>query len=165
MERKRDIRALWRHMLLVQIVSIGMLLFGCIAIGLFLDPTFLGGTSKNTDPIWLWVGISFIAFAVLYIAFSVSYYKRMRWILHHVTPQMMQLLIRFERDSDGTNYVAILDQEWNVRVHAPIWKVDHLQKSSIAAQVYFDPKSHRPAVIETQQGILWAMGGRSAYRL
>jgi hypothetical protein len=165
MSRKRDIRALWRHMLLVQIVSIGLILFGVTAIGLFLNPTFLGGTSQNTDPVWLWVGIGFIAFAIFFMVVSLNQHRRLLWILQTVEPQVMQLFIRSQRTSDGTDYIAVLDNEWHVRINSPAWKVNQLQEDSIAAQVYFDPKSHRPAVIETEQGLLWAMAGRSAYRL
>jgi hypothetical protein len=32
----------------------------------------------------------------------------------------------------------------------------------IKAQVYFDPKSGRPAVIESEFGLLWAMAGSGA---
>jgi hypothetical protein len=34
-----------------------------------------------------------------------------------------------------------------------------------AIGLYFDPKSRRPAVIETEQGLLWAMAGNSANRV
>jgi heme exporter protein D len=165
MSRKRDIRALWQYILLVQIVSIGMVLFGIVAIGLFLDPTFLGGTSKNTDPVWLWVGIGFIALAIFFIVVSFKQHRRLLWILRNVQPQTMRLVMRSERTSDGTNYTAILDDEWGVRIYQPSWSVNQLQEVSTNAQVYFDPKKQRPAIIKTQQGLLWAMAGRSAYRL
>jgi heme exporter protein D len=165
MSRKRDIRALWRHMLLVQIVSIGLILFGVTAIGLFLNPTFLGGTSQNTDPVWLWVGIGFIAFAIFFMVVSLNQHRRLLWILQNIQPRTMQLVIRSQQSSDGTDYTAILDDEWGVRILPPSRKIKHHQGTLTSAQVYFDPKSHRPAVIQTEQGLLWAMAGRSAYRL
>jgi hypothetical protein len=108
MNRKREIRALWRHMLLVQIVSIGLILFGVTAIRLFLDPTFLGGTSQNTDPVWLWASIGFIALAIFFMVVSFTQHRRLLWILQMVKPQIMQLFIRAQRTSDGTDYIGVV---------------------------------------------------------
>ncbi|MGL4884198.1 MAG: hypothetical protein ACRC8K_24555 [Waterburya sp.] len=52
---------------------------------------------------------------------------------------------------DTTDYTAILDNYWRVRIYSPARKVQQLQEISIPAQVYFDPKSDRPAVIETKE--------------
>jgi hypothetical protein len=75
----------------------------------------------------------------------------------------MQLSIEINRSMDTTDYTAILDNNLRVRVYSPGWKVQQLQEISIPAKVYFDPKNDQPAAVETKQGFLWAMAGRSSY--
>lgn len=74
---------------------------------------------------------------------------------------------------DSTSYDAILrveasgERDWIVGLYSPSWPLvdlQALQNPTIRAKVYFDPKSQRPAVIETELGLLWAMAGQSAYR-
>jgi hypothetical protein len=164
MQHQRDVRVLWQQLCLIQIASIGLMGFGGLMIGLFLDPRFLGGNSNNTDPIWFWVGVGFIAFAIFCMGVSFQHYRRLMWIFRNVQPQTMQLVLRSLRSMDSTDYTAILDDEWQVRVNSPPWKVNPLQTDPLLAQVYFDPKSHRPVLIQTPQGLLVALAGRSAWR-
>jgi hypothetical protein len=163
-EYNRDIWALRRYMLGAQIVSIGLILSGLIAIRLFIDPTFLGGRNANGEWIWLWVGCGFILFGVFSFITATRCVLRLMWILHNTQPRLMQLSIKIDRGMDTTDYTAILDNDWRVRIYSPGWKVQKLQEIPIPAQVYFDPKNDRPAVIETKQGFLWAMAGKSSYK-
>jgi hypothetical protein len=78
----------------------------------------------------------------------------------------MQLSIGIRKSSDSTDYQAILsansnpETAWHVTLYSPSWNVEDLQVTTTPAKVYFDPKSQRPAVIETERGLLWAMAGR-----
>jgi hypothetical protein len=162
-EYHRDIWALHRYMLGAQIASIGLMLFGLVAIKLFIDPAFFGGRSGKSEWIWLWVGCGFILFGVVFVVIATRWTLRLMWILRNTQPQSMQLSMIINRSMDTTDYTAILDDRWRVRIYSPGWKVQQLQEMSIPAQVYFDPKTDRPAVIETEQGFLWAMAGRSSY--
>jgi hypothetical protein len=162
-EHQRDIWALRRYMLVAQIASIGIILFGLVAIALFIDPTFLGGRRGKSESIWLWVGCGFILFGVFLIVVATRWTLRLMWIWRNTQPRSMQLAMKISRSSDTTDYTAILDDRWRVRIYSPGWKVQQLQEISIPALVYFDPKTDRPAVIETEQGLLWAMAGRSSH--
>jgi hypothetical protein len=83
----------------------------------------------------------------------------------------MQLSIRIRKSSDSTDYQAILsansnpETAWHVTLYSPSWNVEDLQVTTTPAKVYFDPKSQRPAVIETERGLLWAMAGRSSVQI
>jgi hypothetical protein len=162
-EYHRDVWTLRRHMLGAQIASIGLILFGLVAIGLFIDPTFLVGRNGKSEWVWLWVGYGFILFGVFFIVTATRWALRLMWILQNTQPRSMQLSIEINRSMDTTDYTAILDNNLRVRVYSPGWKVQQLKEISIPAKVYFDPKNDQPAVIETKQGFLWAMAGRSSY--
>jgi hypothetical protein len=159
----RDVWALRRYMLGSQVVSILVILFGAIAIGLFINPAFLGGRNAKSDWIWLWVGCGFILFGIFFVFTATSWSLRLMWILQNTQPRSMQLSMNINRSMDTTDYTVILDNYWRVRIYSPAWKVQQLQETSIPARVYFDPKTDRPAVIETDRGLLWAMAGRSSY--
>jgi hypothetical protein len=110
-EYNRDIWALRRYMLGAQIVSIGLILSGLIAIRLFIDPTFLGGRNANGEWIWLWVGCGFILFGVFSFITATRCVLRLMWILHNTQPRLMQLSIKIDRGMDTTDYTAILDND------------------------------------------------------
>jgi len=54
---------------------------------------------------------------------------------------------------------------WKVRLYSPAWDMAVLEGRRVAAQVFFDPESRQPGVIETEHGLLWAMAGRGSVRL
>jgi hypothetical protein len=178
MNHARDVRGLKRYMLLGQVVSILMGLMGLCAIGLYFDPAWLGlaaqsGTYQG-DAIWLLVGIGFVLLAIGFVVLFTRWSQRLLWIWRNTLPKQMYLSIDIDRSLDSTDYSAILrveasgDRDWVVRLYRPSWPLpvlQALQNQTIPAQVYFDPKSRRPAVIETEQGLLWAMAGKSANRI
>jgi hypothetical protein len=173
MEHVRDVRGLKRYMLLGQIVAIAMGLMGLCAIGLYFDPAWLGLAAQSGqyqgETVWLWAGIGFVLCAIGFLIGFSHWSKRLLWIWHHTTPQLMYLSIAIDRRLESTDYSAILrveasgDADWRVRLYQPSWPLSALQalqNQTIPAKVYFDPKSRRPAVVETEQGLLWAMAGR-----
>jgi hypothetical protein len=174
----RDVRGLRYYMLMGQIVSILMGLAGLVAITLFFDPAIMGITAKQQagyrgHSLFLMVGIGFVCFALFFIVIFTRWSRRLLWIWRNTRPETMNLSIDIDRGMDLTNYNAILrfeaggERDWSVRLYRPSWPLKDLQalqNRTIRAKVYFDPKSQRPAVIETELGLLWAMAGRSAYR-
>jgi hypothetical protein len=177
MEHARDVRGLQRYMLLGQAISILMGLMGLCPIGLYLNPAWLGLAAQSDkyqgDAIWLWVGIGFVVLAIGFVVLFTRWSKRLLWIWCNTLPERMYLSIDIDRSLDSTDYSAILrveasgDRDWVVRLYRPSWPASALQSlrnQTIPAKVYFDPKSRRPAVIETEQGLLWAMAGNSANR-
>jgi hypothetical protein len=178
MEHARDVRGLQRYMLLGQAISILMGLMGLCPIGLYLNPAWLGLAAQSDkyqgDAIWLWVGIGFVVLAIGFVVLFTRWSKRLLWIWRNTLPERMYLSIDIDRSLDSTDYSAILrveasgDRDWSVRLYRPSWPASALQllrNQTIPAKVYFDPKSRRPAVIETEQGLLWAMAGNSANRV
>jgi hypothetical protein len=172
----RDIRALHRYMLAGQVVSVLVCLFGVLSLYLYVDPSLVGTPLKQQgyyrgESIWLIVGIAFILFGILFVIGYTKWSQRLLWIWKNVSPQPMNLSIRINKGMDSTNYQAVLsansgqEKAWNVSLYSPSWNIKDLQGTTTPAKVYFDPQSQRPAVIETEQGLLWAMAGRSAVQI
>jgi hypothetical protein len=178
MPHARDVRGLRRYMLMGQIVSILMGLAGLVAISLFFDPAIVGIAAKQQaeyrgPSLFLMVGIGFVCFALFFVVVFTHWSRRLIWIWRNTMPVVMNLSIKIDRGMDSTSYDAILqfeardERDWIVGLYSPSWPIKDLQalqNQAIRAKVYFDPKSQRPAVIETKLGLLWAMAGRSAHR-
>jgi hypothetical protein len=169
----RDIRKLRWYMLVIQVISVLNVIFGILAISLYINPALSGTPLEQQgyyrgNTIWLIFGISFVIFGMFCVIGSITWTSRLLWIWKNVSPQPMQLSIRIKEWSDSTDYKAILsananqEKNWYVSFYSPAWNVEDLQRTTISAKVYFDPKSQRPAVIETELGLLWVMAGRSA---
>jgi hypothetical protein len=169
----RDIRRLRLYMITGQVVSVLNIIFGILAISLYLDPSLSGTPLEQHqyyrgESIWLISGISFVLFGSFFVIISAYWSRRLIWIWKNVSPQSMLLSIRIKKSSDSTDYQAILntnagqEKSWHVIFYSPAWNVEELKGTTVSAKVYFDPKSQRPAVIETEGGLLWAMAGRSA---
>ncbi|WP_310424768.1 hypothetical protein [Chamaesiphon sp. VAR_48_metabat_135_sub] len=172
----RDILALRRYMLIGQLISILVLLFGILSVCLFINPSLIGIVSKQTnsyrdESIWLIVGIVFILFGVFFVVVFGKWSRRLLWIFQNIRPVQMNLSIKIRKGMDSNDYYAILsvdsttEKNWRVSLYSPSWNARELQDQIISSKVYFDPKSQCPAVIETTQGLLWAMAGRSAIRI
>jgi hypothetical protein len=167
----RDIRRLRLYMITGQVVSVLIIVFGILAISLYLDPSLIRIPLRQhryyrSQSIWLIFGISFVLSGSFFALISAYWSRRLLWIWKNVSPQLMQLSIRIQKSSDSTDYQAILsanagqEKVWHVTLYSPSWNVEDLQETAVSAKVYFDPKSQRPAVIETEGGLLWAMAGR-----
>ncbi len=176
MKYTRDIRRLRLYTLAGQVASVLMIIFGILAISLYINPSLIGTPLRQHryyrgESVWLIFGISFVVFGSFFAIISAYWSRRLLWIWKNVSPQLMQLSIRIKKRSDSTDYQAILSnnagqaQTWNVTLYSPAWPVEDLQGTTTLAKVYFDPKSQRPAVIETEEGLLWAMAGRSAVQV
>ncbi len=176
MNYTRDIRSLRLQMLAAQVTSALIIIFGILAISLYIDPFLIGIPLRQHrhyrgESIWLIFGISFVLFGILMVITSAKWSRRLRWVWKNVSPQSMQLSIRIQKRSDSTDYQAILSansnpkKAWHVTLCSPSWHVEDLQGTTTSAKVYFDPKSQRPAVIETDYGLLWAMAGQSAVQV
>jgi hypothetical protein len=169
----RDVRLLRLHALTVQIASVLVSMFGLLALYLYISPALVGdplGLNRysRSEPVWLIIGIGFIVFGIFCGVWSTRWSRRLLWIWKNVSPQSMQLSVLVEKWTDSTDYRAVLradsnsEEVWRVSLYGPSWNVEELQRTTASAKVYFDPKSKRPAVIETEWGLLWAMAGRSA---
>ena len=173
MSHTRDVRGLHRYMLTGQIVSILMGLVGLVSVSLFFDPSTVGIAIKQQAEyrgqlLFLMVGIGFICLALFFVLVFINGSRRLLWIWRNTIPTAMNLSIDVVRDMDSTSYRAALqfkasgERDWVVGLYSPSWPqkdLQSLQNQTIQAKVYFDPKSQRPAVIETELGLLWAMAG------
>jgi hypothetical protein len=178
MPQSRDVRGLRLYSLIGQIVSILMGLAGLVAISLFFDPTIMGIAAKNQSEyrgqsFFLIFGVGFVGLAIWFGVVFTRWSRRLLWIWRNTMPTPMDLSIKIVRSMDSTSYEAILqvagrdERDWIVGLYSPLWPIKDLhslQDRTIRANVYFEPKSQRPAVIETELGLLWAMAGRSACR-
>jgi hypothetical protein len=176
MNHKRDIGALRRYILLSQFVSLLTFLSGVLSICLFVNPALIGIVGKQSnyyrgELMWLIVGIAFALFGLLFIIVSGKRLHRLLWIFQNINPVPMNLSIKVQESMDSNDYYAILsvdsatEKNWHVSIYSPSWNARELRDRIIPAQIYFDPKSKCPAVVETEQGLLWAMAGKSAIRI
>jgi len=172
--KDRDLRRLRRHTIFVRSIIILVLIFGIISFILYFDP-FLINTPEEQykgNLIWLIVGMVFVVFAVFSFFFIGRWSRHLVWIFHNVVPVPMNLVLKVEEDSEATQYYAHLTPIDMKMMNQKIWRIalwgpphqngkTHIGRD-IKAQVYFDPKSGRPAVIESKFGLLWAMAGSGA---
>ena len=162
----RDIQQLRRYTLLGQAASLLVFFFGVFSIIIFFNPRLIGIPQEQQQYyqgqwVWLLTGIGFLIFAVFCSIFAGRHSRHLIWILRNVQPEPMRLTIEIEHWSDSTDYHGILtgleDKPlWKVSLYSPSWKVEALAGKQVPAKVYLDPQRKRPAVIETEHGLLWA---------
>ena len=172
MDQKRDLRRLFRHSSVVGFASLAVVLFGIISLLLYLNPTIVGVSSENGlayqgNWIWLFVSMTFMIVGMAFFLIAGWWSRRLKWILRSQKASLMRLSLEVNEDSDSTSYYALLQSpdvtsgrnEWR----ASIWLKPASVKGEIGkqfdAQVYFDPRSGKPAIIEYEKGILWIMAG------
>ena len=172
--RDRDIRRLRRHSILVRSAIILVFIFGLISLILYFNPSLLNTPDQpyKGKLIWLLVGMLFVALAIFSFFLVGRWSRRLVWIVYHTIPRPMHLVLKVEEDSESTQYYAHLTPSDNDPRNQRIWRIalwgSHhknikaLIGRDIKAQVYFDPKTDRPAVIESEFGLLWAMAGSGA---
>jgi hypothetical protein len=172
--KDRDFRRLRRHTILVKAVIILVLIFGIISLILYFDPSLINTPAEQYQGnlIWLVLGMVFVTFGVVSFFLVGRWARHLIWIFHNVIPVPMNLVLKVEEGSENTQYYAHLtpivinipDQKiWRIA----LWGSPHQNMKThigrdIKAQVYFDPRSNRPAVIESEFGLLWAMAGIGA---
>lgn len=172
MDQKRELSRLRRHTFLVVFASLAVVMFGAISLLLYVNPTTVGASPENAAAyqgnwIWLVIAILFLLLGLAFFFIAGQWSRRLKWIIRSQKARPMQLYIDVEQDSESTAYYALLHSpdetsgksEWR----ASIWLKPASVKDDIGkqfdAQVYFDPRSGKPAVIEYERGILWIMAG------
>jgi uncharacterized membrane protein (DUF485 family) len=172
--KDRDIRRLRRHIVLVRSAILLIFIFGLISFVLFFDPSLL---NTPVEPYkgkiaWLLLGTLFVAMAIFSFFLIGRWSRRLLWIVRHTVPRPMHLVFKVEEDSENTQYYAHLTPADNDPRNQRIWRIalwgpSHEKMKAmigrdLKAQVYFDPKSGRPAAIESEFGLTWAMAGSGA---
>ncbi len=172
--KDRDIRRLRRHTILVRFAIILVFIFGLISLILYFDPSLL---NTPVEPykgkiVWLLVGTLFVVLAILSFFLVGRWSRRLLWIVSYTVPCSMHLVLKVEENSESTQYYAHLTPADNDPRNQRIWRIalwgplhENMRTiigRDVKAQVYFDPKSGRPAVIESEFGLLWAMAGSGA---
>ncbi len=172
--RDRDIRRLRRHTILVRSAIILVLLFGLISLTLYFNPSLLYTPEQlyKGKIIWLLIGVLFVALAIFSFFLVGRWSRRLLWIVYHAVPRPMHLVLKVEEDSESTQYYAHLtpadsdprnQRIWRIALWGPHYEnIKAIIGRDIKAQVYFDPKTERPAVVESEFGLLWAMAGSGA---
>jgi len=172
--KDRDVRKLRRHTIFVRSAIILVFIFGLISLTLYFNPSLLNTPEEQYkgNLVWLLVGIVLVALAIFSFFLVGRWSRRLLWIVYHTVPRPMHLVLKVEEDSESTQYYAHLTPADNDPRNQRIWRIALWGPShenikaiigrDIKAQVYFDPKSDRPAVIESEFGLLWAMAGSGA---
>ena len=172
--KDRDIRRLRRHTIFVRAAIILVFIFGLISLILYFDPSLLNTPVEQYkgDLVWLFIGMVFTVLAIFSFFLVGRWSRHLLWIVYHTVPRPMHLVLKVEEDSESTQYYAHLTPADNDPRNQRIWRIalwgPHHENimpiinRDIRGQVYFDPKSGRPAVIESEFGLLWAMAGSGA---
>jgi hypothetical protein len=179
MSHPADVSSLRRYILLGQLGSMLVVLFGVASIFLFAAPWKLGVPVLQINLYqghwaWLLAGLVFVTFGIYCSIIAGRWARRLMWIYRHVSPEPMRVSIEIDRASDSTSYYAMLRpnvpnpeaaRRWKVAVYNPSWNVELLKDEEVRAKVYSDPNSGKPAVIETDFGLLWRMAGDASAEL
>jgi hypothetical protein len=172
MNQKRELNRLNRHAFAVGLASLVVVLIGIVAFLLFLDPTLIGiapgpAAGYQGNLIWLFLAILLFLPGLAFILVVVRWTYRLKWIYRSQKSRPMRLRVVVKQDRDSTYYDALLhsvdatsgESEWR----ASIWVKPKSMKDDLgkefAAQVYDDPRTAKPALIEYENGILWIMAG------
>ena len=165
----RGIKGLRRYTLLGQAVALLVLLFGAFSIILYFDAALIGTPQDQQGYYrgrwsWLLAGILLVIFAGFCGIVASRKSRHLIWILDNVKPEPMKVAIEIEYWSDSVDYYAILSTDrketegkplGKVSLYGPVWNVEVLAGRQVPAKVYLDPKTKKPAVIETEFGLLW----------
>lgn len=169
--KDRDIRRLRRHTILVRSAILLIFIFGLISLLLYFDPTLLNTSVEYYQGklVWLLSGALFVVLSIPSFFLIGRWSRRLLWIVYHTAPRPMHLVLKVVEDSENTRYFAHLTPADNDPSNQRIWRIalwgpsfDNIKAligRDIKAQVYFDPKSGRPAAIESEFGLTWAMAG------
>ena len=172
--KDRDIWRLRRHTILVRSAIILVFIFGLISLVLYFDPSLL---NTPVEPykgkiVWFLVGTLFVVLAIFSFFLVGRWSRRLLWIVYHTVPRPMHLVLKVEEDSENTQYYAHLtptdndlrnQRIWRIALWGPSYEnIKALIGRDINARIYFDPRSGKPAVIESEFGLLWAMAGSGA---
>ena len=172
--KDRDIRRLRRHTIFVRAAIILVFIFGLISLILYFDPSLLNTPVEQYKGhlVWLFIGMVFTVLAIFSFFLVGRWSRHLLWIVYHTVPRPMHLVLKVEEDSESTQYYAHLTPADNDPRNQRIWcialwgprheNIMPIINRDIRGQVYFDPKSGRPAVIESEFGLLWAMAGSGA---
>lgn len=172
----RDIRGLRNQLLLGQFLSLGAFVFGGISLSLFLRPSWFNQIQPQEfepwgDRPWFWIGITLMTIGGTLFIVAEYWFWHLLWVYAHITPRPMLMLLQIEKDSSSTSYYAFLKEasdslkgtmRWKIPLYKPTWNVADWQATTVGVNVFFDPKSQIPAVIETEYGLLWKMFGNGA---
>lgn len=138
------------------VISIACGIFGWVG---FFAPELLGW--PESTQLTLQILLVVLGCMPIMVAFAVRLHLRAYWVYRNITPEKMQVQIEIEEGSDSTSYFAVLlssgsEQAQRVPVYTPGWNAKTLQGINLA-DVFFDPVSRKPLVIEIDGRRLWSM--------
>ena len=170
---------LHRHTVVTKVACLLVGLFGLVSLVLYSEPSWVGVTHAGEAPyrgklIWFLTGIGFLVFSLWGYVMTGRWRRRLLWIKNHVTPVQMKLTLKaHQRDSDPTYYEAKLAPSlegisdrmvsgWRVTLWVIPAGIGSQLNREFSANVFFDPVTGKPAVIEYEHGMLWAMAGNGS---
>jgi hypothetical protein len=165
-----------RKRLITVMISLLVGSMGAGAICLYFEPGFLGVPAEQRQAFQgHWILLLLGTFlCVVCTACSVTAVRRTRrllWIRRHVRPIGMLVDLKIEEGSDLTDYYAQLEplgggdagqSSWYVSLWQVPPGIRQQRGTRFPADIYFDPATGTPAVIESEHGTLWVMAGRGS---
>jgi hypothetical protein len=144
------------------LIPAGLITAGCAVFGWIglLSPDLLDWPSPS--PLIVKVGLFVLGSAPLLWFLAFRLHLRSLWVYRNTKPITMSLQIKVEKDSESTNYYALLfsaeakGKVQEIPVYQPRWNLQ-LIGADEQALVFIDPKSGKPLVIEINGRRLWTM--------
>jgi hypothetical protein len=172
MSRQTDIAVLRKYSAFAWSASLLVAAFGVVSLLLFVHPSLVGvqpsnGGTYQGNPIWLFFGGVLLVLGVIFQAIAYRWPRRLLHVLRTERAKSIRLQVEVEDSSDRTQYFALVSDDsvppkrkgWRVDLWAPSDGTRDLAGRDLTAMVYFDPQTGHPAVIEHDDGYLWAMKG------
>lgn len=139
------------------LISASVAVFGWVGL---LRPDILGWGS----PVPSFVKAILFILGCMPILWFVGFRHHLRSlrVYRHVTPKTMAVRVEIAEEGDHTCYYVILESTVEktksrlIPVYPPQWDVRSVADGSIA-QVFHDPVSGKPMVIEIEGKLLWSM--------
>ena len=176
---ENDVNRLKRQVFFTMLGSLMVDAFGIVAVILYFRPELVGVGSEEIhhyqgEIIWLIIGIFFMLFGAYGLLFSNHWKLRLLQVYRKGSTVPMNLTIEVADSSDSTDYYALLSPvsaqndpagKWRVQLWLGLSKVQKpLLEGMHRCQVYFDDRLNRPAIIQSDFGLLWSIGGSGAAR-
>jgi len=152
-----SIKKFKQYVLLGQLISVGLLIFGFFFI------------NQKQDNVFQIAGWLFLIMGIGFIFIFNRRKQRLLWVYKNISPTSMKMNLEEIKSLDSTDYVAYLTRQdknnserWKANLYPPSCNVQLFINNENQVQVYVDPKNNNPAIIRTTEGLLWVMAGSGA---
>ncbi len=173
MPKPSDIEQLDRRVYRGRLGWLLMAALGAFLLILYFHPEWVGAGpgrpgGRKWHTLWLTTAVLCICLGPYFFIRYGRWWRRLKRIATTQPARPMKMKLGMESGEDGYRYNAWLnpvksgavdDYEWRVGLWLAPSRLESQLGRQFDAQVFFDPESGKPAVIDYEKGTLWAWGG------